>query len=244
MRQLLPTAVDEVEPYDAYRPGDPGGALVRINMVTSLDGAVTDAQGRSGGLGGSGDREAFRALRAHADAILVGAGTARAEGYGPHRVRADVAERRRADGRAQPAAIVVVSRSLDLDVTSPLFTEAVTPTVVLTCGAAPEHRRRAVAQAGGVVVAGGDEVDLPAGLARLRDDLGAVHVLCEGGPTLNAALLGAGLADELCVTLAPALVDGGGPRLAGTLAEPAHLALVAAFEHDGELLLRYRVTVG
>src|SRR5690606_39776719 len=137
------------------------------------------AAGARGGPGGPGALAVFAALRALAAGVLVGAGTVRAEGYGPHRLHPDLAARRRADGRTEPAAIVVVSRSLALDYDAPLFTEAQTPTVVLTCAAAPAERRAAATAAGRVVVAGDAEVDLVAGVAALRDELGLVSLVCE-----------------------------------------------------------------
>lgn len=241
MRRLLPPPVEEVVAYDAYRPADPHAPLLRLDMVTSVDGAITRADGRSGGLGGPGDLAVFTALRALADGVVVGAGTARTEGYGPHRVRPELAARRRADGRDAPAAIVVVSRSLELDYDAPLFTAAHTPTVVLTCAAAPADRREAAGRAGRVVVAGDDAVDLTAGIAALRDELGLASLVCEGGPALNAALLDAGLVDELCVTVAPSLVAGGVSGLAGDHARDHDLDLRQVCEQDGELYLRYRV---
>lgn len=239
MRQLLPTFVEKCDPYDVYRPPDPHAAMLRLNMIASADGAVTDRSGHSGGLAGDGDFAVFRALRALADAILVGAGTVRAEGYGPHRLRADLTARRRADGREAPAAIVVVSASLDLDSSAPLFTQARTPSVVLTCSASDAHRRAALARTARVVVAGGERVDLADGLSTLREELGFAHVLCEGGPTLNTGLLDADLVDELCLTIAPQLVGPHGPRLATALADPRRLDLLSACEQADELFLRY-----
>ncbi len=242
MRQLLPHAAEDIDLYALYRPAGGGDPNLRINMVTSLDGAVTDAAGRSGGLAGAGDRALFRMLRAHADAILVGAGTVRAEGYRPHRLGRELATRRSADGRAAPAPIVVVSRSLELDHDAPLFAEAESATVVLTSAAADAARRVALERAGGrVLVAGAEDIDLPAGLRALRAQLGVHHILCEGGPTLNAALLQAGLVDELCVTLAPAVRGRDALGLVGTLSAPVGLQLLTLVEHDGELFLRYRV---
>lgn len=241
---------DDVQPYEVYRPENPSVPLLRVNMVASADGRATDRAGRSGGLGGPGDREVFRSLRALADGILVGAGTARTEAYGPHRVALHLAPRRRADGRTRPAAIVVVSRSLQLDAASRLFTEAETPTVVLTCAAAPGSAREALRAVAEVVVAGEDEVDLPLGLQRLRDELGIRHVLCEGGPLLNGALLACGLVDELCLTVSPVLVGGAGlaivrgeasdaaQSLSGSVVG-ASLRLETVCEQDGELYLRY-----
>lgn len=237
MRALFPA--EELDPYDAARPDDPGGRQLRLNFVTSLDGAISDERGRSGGLSGAGDRAMFRALRAWADAILMGAGTARIEGCGPHRMTRELAERRAADGRPAPAAIVVVSRSLDLDLAAPLFTQARTPTVVLTCAAAPRDRRRAMAEVASVLVAGQERVDLAEGLDRLAE-AGLRSVLCEGGPTLAEGLLAARLVDELCLTLAPMLIGQGGPALVEKLPERVDLALSRMLVAGGELFLRYR----
>ncbi len=237
VRRLDPHPDPDVDLFDALRP--PAGMWLRLDFVTSLDGAAVDEAGRSGGLGGEGDRQVFRMLRAHADAIVVGAGTVRAERYGPHRMAAELAGRRAGTGRCEPAPIVVVSRSLRLDLASPLFAEAVAPTVVLTCETASADRRRAVVEAGGeVVVAGMDAVDLAEGLALLRAR-GLASIVCEGGPRLAAELVDAALVDELCLTVAPVLVGRGGPRLVPALAGRAPFALTRVLESGGELYLGY-----
>jgi riboflavin biosynthesis pyrimidine reductase len=239
VRQLLPVPLEKADPYEVYRPDDPAAPLLRVNMVASVDGAATDAQGRAGGLAGPGDQEVFRTLRALADGILVGASTVRIEGYGPHRLRADLARRREADGRAGPAPIVVATRSLGLDFASPLFTEARTPTIVLTCAVAPADRRRMAERVARVLVVGGADVDLRRAVAVLRSECGLAHLLCEGGPTLNAGLFGAGLVDELCLTTAPTLAGAGRLRIVAEPVDIRPLVLLSACEQDGELYLRY-----
>src|SRR5579862_8368186 len=87
MRQIYPVAreVAGASLAECYAyPGTDGRPWVRADMVASVDGAATLA-GRSGGLSGAADREVFGLLRFLADVILVGAGTARAEGYQPVR---------------------------------------------------------------------------------------------------------------------------------------------------------------
>ncbi len=242
MRQLWPHAVEEIAPYDAYRLDDPASPHLRLSMVQAVDGRATDVAGVSGGLGGEGDFAVFVALRALADAILVGAGTARVEDYGPHRVRPSLAIRRRADGRTEPAPIVVVTRSAALAPTARLFAEARTPTIVLTCAAAPPERRRALADVAEVLVVGDDTVDLAEGLRRLREDRGLTHVVCEGGPTLNADLLAGGLVDELCTTIAPQLAGGDGPGIVERLDRRVQLTLARVLTDGRELFTSYRVT--
>lgn len=243
MRVLLPEPAGGVTAWELYRPAEPDRPLLRLNMVVGVDGAAADAQGHTAGLGGESDWEVFRTLRAQSDVVLVGAGTARAEGYGPARLRSDLAARRRDDlGRPVPPAIVLVSRSLQLDPHSPIFTDAAVPTTVVTCAAADPDRRAALERVGRVLVAGDAHVDLAAGLGRVRDAIGPV-VTCEGGPRLNAGLLRAGVVDELCVTVAPQLVGMPlAPRLADDLDVSVALSLAhVAVSDDGELHLRYRV---
>src|SRR5205823_5239478 len=87
-------------------------------MVASLDGAAT-VRGRTGGLSGGADRQVFAMLRALADVIVVGAGTARIEGYGPVRPgREGVRWAWLRAGRA-PAPIAVITRRIDLDPAGP-----------------------------------------------------------------------------------------------------------------------------
>jgi riboflavin-specific deaminase-like protein len=240
MRQLLPSPVDDVEPYDVYRT-PPGRGLVRINMASSIDGRVTAGDGLSGGLTGAGDLAVFEALRALADGVLVGAGTARAEGYGPYRPSDELVARRSADGRLEPAAIILVSRSLELDPTTALFTEAQTPTIVLTAAASASRATAALRRQARLIVAGDDAVDLAAGVRILADEHGIRSLLCEGGPSLNTALWATGLVDELCVTLAPTVTGADGPGIVAPPASPLDLDLRGLCEQDGELYARYGV---
>ena len=231
--------LEHADPYKVYQPDDPAAPLLRVNMVESADGAATDVEGRAGGLAGPGDNEIFRTLRALADGILVGASTVRIEGYGPHRLRADLAGRRKSDGRDMPAPIVVVTRSLELDLSSPLFTQVRTPTIVVTCEAASAERRRMTERVARVLVVGDTDVDLRQMVAVLQDELGLAHLLCEGGPTLNAGLFGAGLVNELCLTIAPQLIGTDRLRIVSGHVEPRRLSLLTLCEQDSELYLRY-----
>ncbi|HTI34896.1 MAG TPA: pyrimidine reductase family protein [Miltoncostaea sp.] len=245
MRRLLPGPAAEVSPAEAYAdvPVATGRPGVRVNMVASLDGAIT-VEGRSGGLGGDADWRVFMALRALADVILVGAGTVRNEGYGPPRLDDEVQAARRERGQARLPRIAVVTRSLTLDWDSRFFAEAPDDArpLVLTCAAAPEDGRRRAAEVAELVVAGDDDVDVGEALARLGGQ-GVASVLCEGGPYLNRALAADGLLDELCLTVSPLLVGGAGPRmLAGAAPSPGGvpMALHAAYEDEGFLFLRHR----
>ena len=215
MRQLLPTPGD-VDPLDAYlqarRPVPDERPWVVVSMVSSLDGA-TAVDGRSGPLGGAPDREVFGAVRALADVILVAAGTLRTEAYGPVRLD-DAARRARADaGRPdRPARLAVVSRSLDLAPASDRFGEHDQPPIVLTTTDADPTRAQRLSAVADVRCLGAGAVDLGVALRGLRAD-GAEVVVCEGGPSLNGAMVRAGLVDEICLSLAPTLVSGTSPRM-------------------------------
>lgn len=250
MRRLFP-APQDAETFDtldaladayAYPAPHPDGrAWTRANMVASLDGAARH-EGRSQALSGDADMRVFGVLRALADAVVVGAGTVRLEGYRPARARAAFAARRAALGQSPAPAIAVVSGSLDIDFSLPLFTEPVVPTLVLTGQESDPARRRAAEAAGArVVVAGrGARVD-PAEAVRALAALGLVRLLCEGGPRLLGQFAAAGALDELCLTLAPAICSGDAPRIMDGpgLAVPKRFSPVGILEEDGFLFTRY-----
>ena len=225
MRQLLPTPIDPVDPMVVYGdlPVAPGRPAVRLNMIASIDGATT-VSGVSGGLGGRADHALFAVLRSLADAVLVAAGTVRAERYGP-----------------SSTPIAVVSRSLALDWDAPFFTAQVARPIVVTVARAPAARRERAAAVADVVVAGDRDVDLAAALAAFADR-GWRAVLAEGGPTLNGQLARAGLLDELCLTLSPRLAGGDAKRILDgpSLRAAAGLRLCSVCEQDEFLFLRYR----
>ncbi len=213
---------------------------LRVNFVASLDGAVT-VDGYSAGLSGTTDKRVFGLLRMVCDAVLVGAGTLRHEGYGPIRLDEPRRAWRRERGLPEYPTMVVVSGRLDLDPDSPVFAEAPTTPVVVTHRAAPAGRRAALDPVADVLAYGEHVVDLPAALTALHDR-GLGQVLCEGGPHLLGSLTDADLVDELCLTVAPLLVGPGAGRitagqpLSGTL---RRLGLRHALRGADLLLLRY-----
>ncbi|MCU1605549.1 MAG: Pyrimidine reductase, riboflavin biosynthesis [Modestobacter sp.] len=241
MRRLLPSPgpVDDDGLAEAYRL--PAGRHLRVNFVAALDGA-TSVAGRSGGLGSDGDRRVFRVLRALADAVLVGHGTAAAEGYRPVLPDSAVGRRRAGLGREPTMPVVVVSRRASLAVDDQLVTDAVSPTVLLTCAAADAARRQALAAAGvEVLVCGDEDVDLRAAMDALADR-GLTQLVCEGGPTLFAAALAAGVVDELDLSIAPLLAGGAtGVLGSGALPAPVPARLAQVLEEDGYLFTRYAV---
>ena len=238
MRRLFPGTgeLDGAGLADTYRVAP--GRHLRVNFIAALDGAIS-VQGRSGGLGTAGDRRVFSVLRALTDAVLVGAGTAAAEGYRPVLPDSVVGRLRAELGRPPVPPVVVVSRRASLVPDDQLVTDAVAPTHLVTCAAAHPDRRAALTAAGvQVLVCGDDDVDLATALDALAErDL--VQVLCEGGPALFSAALTAGLVDELDLSIAPQLVGGGPGLLPHPLPSPAGAQLQQVLEEDGVLFTRY-----
>ena len=242
MRQLFPTPGD-VDPVDAYGrlgsslPGRPG---VRLNMIASVDGAASLA-GRSGSLGGPADMALFATLRSLADVVLVGAGTMRAERYGPARLDDEARARRQGWGLPTVPPIAVISRSCRLDWDSSFFRQAEQRPLVVTVASATAADRARAAEAADVVVAGDTDVDLSAAVAVLGER-GYDNILAEGGPGVAAQLAAGGLLDEVCLTVSPLLVAGAARRIldGAGLASPAVLELGHVLEADGYLFLRYR----
>lgn len=248
MIQLFPPSDDNVPVGDAVDVAvlDAVGAENRVpiegrpwlftNMIVSADGA-TAVGGLSGELGADGDRAMFRALRAQADVILVGAGTARQEMYQPPiAYEAAQQQRRRRDQSPRPR-LALVSRRLDLDPSLPLFADDDTKTrpFVITTAEALAADTSGLDQRAEVLVAGVHDVELSVGIDLLAEH-GARTVLCEGGPSLNGRLAATDLIDEWNLTVAPLLVGGDSKRAAvgplpGGPPSTMHLARVWTLDH-------------
>lgn len=237
-------SLDELAEAYAYPGGD--GVWLRANMVSSLDGAAHH-DGRSQGISSDADMRIFGTLRGLADAVVVGAQTVRTEGYRPARARDAFAARRAAAGQGPAPAIAVVSALLDLDFSLPLFTGPLVPTLVLTGAAAPPERIAAAERAGAEVVVAGDGPGVdPQRAVRELAGRGLVRLLTEGGPRLLGQFAAAGVLDELCLTLSPAMTAGEAQRIAWgpALADPSRFALASLLEESGFLFTRYRRAPG
>jgi riboflavin biosynthesis pyrimidine reductase len=190
---------------------------VRSNFVSTLDGAAHASDGKSGVLGGDIDSAAFTVMRSLADVVLVGAGTARDEGYRP----ADL-------------PLALVSRSLDIP--STLLTS---PQVVITTADADPDALEAVRSKVEVIACGEGQIDWPRVLEQF-DARGWRKILCEGGPSLHGTLVGLDLIDEVCLTVAPVLAAGQAPRIAhSTSADDRAMTLSHCVQVGDVLLTRW-----
>lgn len=232
-----PTTLDWEQAYPVPRSA-PGASHLRVNFISSADGSVT-LDGRSGGLGGPADRELMRVLRSLSDVVLVGAGTVRAEGYGGLNLPTAHTRRRAELGFSSAPRIAVVSGSLDLTPDMSVFTKAEVRPLVITHDASPHANREALSKVADVLVCGSTTVDFTEALSQLRE-LGLSRVLCEGGPTLFGSLIGADLVDEVCLTISPTFVAGGGSRIAHSMeAYPRRFRVASLFQDDDFVFLRY-----
>jgi riboflavin biosynthesis pyrimidine reductase len=261
LRSLIPEGagpVDLAETYSRELPELRDRPFVRVNMVFTFDGAVS-LGGRAKDLSGPADRSLFQVLRSLADLVLVGAGTVRAENYGPVKLPDEVQQTRAARGQSRLPRLAIVTRSMNLDFESRLFTGGGNKPggedkpIVIAPSAAVTRAPGKADKVAEVLPSGAQAVDLRSALDGLRQR-GLKHILCEGGPALNDSLLGASLVDELCLTCSPKLVVGseegvvrgwsqrhGPTAVVPTGSRLEDLDLVHLLEEDGFLFLRLRI---
>lgn len=215
MQRLYPSPAATItlrEAYDVVRPRPAHRPWVGLCMVASVDGS-TAIDGSSGGLSNPADIELLLTLRDLSDVVIVGAGTARDEGYGVP--------------RKASLRIGVVSRSGTMDYSTPLFTSGRGFMIV------PEDAPQLPVD---TIRAGVGEVDLAAALAQLDADF----VQAEGGPQLNGALAAADLIDDIHLTISPQLAGGIGPRVVSVAEQLTQkMTLAHVLEDDGFLFTRY-----
>ncbi len=206
------------------------------NFAATVDGRAT-IKGRSGPIGSDADTEVLMLLRSRADAVMIGAGTMRAERYGRMVPDADRRTERERRGLPPDPLAVIVSGTLDLPWDAELFTEGAGEVVIFT-GSTREPPATATPTE---VVHQAGSVDLAGAMRHLRIERGVGGLLCEGGPHLHTDLVRAGLVDELFLTIAPKLSGGLGPGILADMPEEVNeLELVWLLESEGELFSRYR----
>jgi riboflavin biosynthesis pyrimidine reductase len=248
LRRVDPSPIDrlsEVRPQERAPADRP---FVFVSMISTIDGRAA-RDGRSATIGGDADLELLLELRAIADAVLIGTGTVRAEGYDRLVKSGERRTRRRAAGLAEDPLAVALSRRFDVPWDAGLFQAPAQPILLYTgldAGDPPDVA--APVEVVRLKVPGLTEIlaDLRArGVRALLCEGGpTLHraLLCEGGPTLHRALHAAGVVDELFLTVAPIITgDEDEPNIVagGRLPEAAEFELVWALPVGSELFLRY-----
>jgi riboflavin biosynthesis pyrimidine reductase len=225
---------------DAY-PWPAGKPWVRAMMVTTLDGAAAGPDGLSGSISSEVDKAVFNAVRRLAGAVLVGAGTIRAEGYGPMRAKPEDAASRESAGLAPAPVLAIVSGSLDLDFEGEMFRESTVRPIVITGsgGEGPDEQALARAREHSDLVVVDEERPTAATVLRVLAERGLDHVVCEGGPTLLASLVDADLLDEADITVSPTFAGTAQtPRTSG-LEAVAGFRLEHVLQAESFLMCRY-----
>jgi riboflavin biosynthesis pyrimidine reductase len=200
--------IDPLGTQLGYARGVPDRPWLVANFVSTIDGAAV-VDGGSTAINDEDDKAMFGALRATADFIVVGAGTVRAENYGPPTLDEKRRSARLAAGLEATPHLAIVTRSLDLEPDHRVFSDQDHRPTILTDAGAPEDRFAALSEVADVVRL---KSTTPGEILRyLR--LARV-VLCEGGPTLMGDFVASGLVDEMALTVSPLLAAGRSPRIA------------------------------
>jgi riboflavin-specific deaminase-like protein len=242
VRRLTPdpgttTVEEQLDSYEPWGEAREARPFVAMNFASTVDGRAT-IEGVSGPIGSSADTEMLVRLRTRFDAVMIGAGTMRAERYGRPVPSQEKRERRERLGLPHDPLMVIVSGRLDLPWDAPLFDEGGRVLIFTASEAEPPETATTVR-----IVRHEGRVNLVAALLHLRDERGVRALLCEGGPRLHAQLQAAGLVDDLFLTIAPKITGGDAPRIIeGELPDVAPLSLSWLLEEDGELFARYERT--
>ena len=207
------------------------------NFALTVDGHAT-IDGRSGPIGSDTDTAVLVGLRMRAEAIMIGAGTMRAERYGRLFTSAERRAERERTGLPGDPLFVLVSGRLDLPWDAPLFTDGGGEVLVFTASDEDPPETATPVE----LVRHQGHVDVVEAARHLRADRGIRALLSEGGPHLHADLLEAGLVDDLFVTTGPRLAGGTGPGLTSGMPERLTELELAWLLRDGdELFARYLV---
>ncbi|GGW74479.1 dihydrofolate reductase family protein [Streptomyces caelestis] len=217
---------------------------VLLSAAVSLDGYLDDTGPERLLLSSPADFDRVDEVRASVDAILIGAGTVRADNP---RLLVNSAERRAARaaaGRPEYPLKVTVSGSGDLDPAAQFWHTGGEKVLYTTDKGAERARALGLATDATDVVPLGADLDWRRLLTHLHDVRGVRRLMVEGGGLIHTQLLTQGLADELQLVLAPLFVgDPGAPRLFGPGGyQPGRLRLLETRRIEDVVLMRYEPT--
>ncbi|MEY3733083.1 MAG: hypothetical protein RL347_442 [Actinomycetota bacterium] len=218
----VPEALDDDYPW-------PSGPWLRALFVMTLEGRIAGADGSSRSISGPADRAVLGAVRRWSDAVIVGAATMRAERYNPMRASEEVAAERVARGSAPAPRLVVVSGSLDLPWSDPVYSESMVPPLIVTGRQSAAEVLGRVPATCELLTAPADRVE-PRWLVETLVSRGLTRIVCEGGPTLLAEFVRAGVIDEWALSLSGILAND---RFAPTFARCEDEFVFTRFIREG-----------
>ena len=227
--------VDKANVMESY-PWPEGRVWVRAMMVTTLDGAAVGPDGRSGTISSDADRHVFDAVRRDTDVVLVGAETLRVEQYTPMKAKPADTSRREAAGQLPAPVIAIVSGSLDLPWTLPIWAQSTHTPLILTPEDADEDKVATARSYAEVITL--KEVS-PQAIVDALAARGLRRIVCEGGPSLLQAMIAADLVDEVDITIAPLVSGNDATARTAMLDEPTRYRLVQVLEAEEFLMTRY-----
>ena len=222
----------------------PRDEWLRTMMVMTLDGATVGPDGLSGSISGPADKRVFMEARRLSDAVLVGAGTIRAERYKPMRAKVEWQQARAQAGLAVAPRVVIVSGRLDLPWNDELFAESAFPVTVVTSEIVDQQALAVARDHADVQIIGEERVDLPRVVSWMRSE-GMHRIVCEGGEAILDAMVREDLVDEMDLTISPSLAGGGYLPDAASDARDAiggdypRFALAHQFVEDGFVFCRF-----
>jgi diaminohydroxyphosphoribosylaminopyrimidine deaminase / 5-amino-6-(5-phosphoribosylamino)uracil reductase len=215
-----------------------GRPLVTLKLAVTLDGRIAARGGDARWITGAAARREAHALRGVSDAVLVGAGTVRAD---------DPRLTCRIPGGHDPFRIVLVGRTLDLPRRAQVLAPGGPPTLVVAPTGAPTRRVDALRRAGiDVLLLPGPRGRVRfAALARALGERGLTSLLVEGGAGVAAEALGAGVVDRVVLFVAPVLLGGDGiPAIGGLgvgrVADALRLAPIRVRQVGDDLMVEGR----
>lgn len=222
---------------DVYASRRRPGGWLRTNFATSLDGAITGADGKSGSVNSEADHVVFELLRALSHVVVVGAGTVRAEGYPALTVDPRWLALRHEHGLGEALPVVAVTNRGGVP---PSFLDQPVGSVLLAMPAAAPGLDAARDRLGDdqVVVCGEDDVD-DRRLVSALADRGWTQLLCEGGPHLHRSMVAAGVVDEICLSVTPVVVGGSGSRVTAGAGLDAAYRPAVLIEAEGTVMGRW-----
>jgi len=241
MKRLLPdpgpTDIDsELADYCPWEEPLDERPYVAVNMVSSIDGRAS-LGGRTVDMGTDVDVELLLKLRHRFDAVMIGAGTMRAERYGRIITDPQVRAKRERLGLPHDPLAVLISGRLDLPFDAPLFTDGGGRALVFTNQPPPYPETATPTR----FVAVEGPIRITEVMRHLRQERGIRALLSEGGPHVFGQIAAAHAFDDLFLTTTSVMTgEPDEPRLLeGALPEPMDLRLVRLLEDDGELFARY-----
>jgi riboflavin-specific deaminase-like protein len=218
--------------------------FVFSNFAITADGKIAFAGREFVPFGSAHDRKNMMELRATADAVMSGARTVETPGVTLSPGGKKYQRQRLARGLREYNLRVIVSGSGSINPRADLFKHRFSPIIVLTSGRAPQEQLRQLRGiADEVKVFGETEIDFHAALRWLREQWKVERLLCEGGGAVHGTMVGAGLINEMHLTMCPKIFGGNtaptiaDAKVAETLADAAQFKLKAAKRIGDELFV-------